>query len=153
MGKRVTLEDFARYRFLRREILRLGRQIVALRRRRGQIVSDSVTGSSPEPPYTQHSIRIVGLVDNADRIAEKERRLAAYEAEARTLGKRLAEFLRFVADEEVRETLELYYIDGLRYRDIPAALGLVGDGSTQIKAARKYVSKRQAVKPAPPCNF
>lgn len=143
MGKRVTLENFARYRFLRREILRLGRQIAALERRRGQVVSDSVTGSSPEPPYTQHSIRIVGLVDNAGRIAEKERRLAAYEAEARTLGKRLAEFLRSVADEEVRETLELYYIDGRKYREIPELLGLDGDGSVVIRKARKYLNKEE----------
>lgn len=143
MGKKVVLDDFVRYRSIKRECERLAQRIKALKQRQGERVVDKVRGSLTSFPYTQVDIKIVGTINNKQRIREMERRLAAGRAEARILLARLVEFLRTIPTEydEIRDTLEFYYIEGLRYGDIPEALGLEGDGSVQMRAARKYCGK------------
>lgn len=140
----VTINDFVRYRQLKQECARLSRQIVKLEESNGKQVTDKATGSLPYFPYTETHIRIVGLLHNTARINAKKDELAEMEAEALELLNRFKVFLPTVEDSEVRETLELYYIDGLSYRQIPPHLGLDGDGAVQMKKARKYM--RQFIK-------
>lgn len=140
----VTINDFVRYRKLKQECARLGRQITKLEESNGKQVADKATGSSQYFPYTERHIPIVGLLHNTARINAKKEQLAEMEAEAMELLHRFKEFLPTIEDSEIRETLELYYIDGLSYRQIPSHLGLEGDGAVQMKKARKYM--RQFIK-------
>lgn len=137
----VTINDFVRYRRLKQEHARLTRQIAKLEETNGREVTDKATGSLPYSPYTERHIPIVGLLHNTARINAKKDQLADMEAEMLELIKRFKEFLPTVEDNEVRETLELYYIDGLSYRQIPPHLGLEGDGAVQMKKARKYMRR------------
>lgn len=137
----VTINDFVRYRRLKQEHARLTRQIAKLEETNGREVTDKATGSLPYFPYTERHIPIVGLLHNTARINAKKDQLADMEAEMLELIKRFKEFLPTVEDNEVRETLELYYIDGLSYRQIPPHLGLEGDGAVQMKKARKYMRR------------
>lgn len=137
----VTINDFVRYRKLKQECARLGRQITKLEESNGKQVADKATGSSPYFPYTERHIPIVGLLHNTARINAKKDQLAEMEAEAKELLERLTDFLRTVDDQEVRETMELRYIDGLKYGQIAEHLGLEGDGSTQMKKVHRYMRK------------
>lgn len=140
----VTINDFVRYRQLKQECMRLSRQIAKLEESNGQRVKDKVIGSSLEFPYVSQSIPVIGLLHNTARINAKKDQLKELEAEAIRLLERFKVFLATIEDIEIRETLELYYIDGLSYRQIPPHLGLDGDGAVQMKKARKYM--RQFIK-------
>lgn len=135
----VTINDFVRYRQLKQECARLSRQIAKLEESNGKQVVDKARGSSPYFPYTETHIQIVGLLHNTARINAKKDQLAEMEAEAADLLERFKTFLPTVEDREVRETLELYYIDGLKYGQIPPHLGLEGDGSWLMQKARRYM--------------
>ena len=137
----VTINDFVRYRRLKQEHVRLTRQIAKLEETNGREVTDKATGSLPYFPYTERHIPIVGLLHNTARINAKKDQIADMEAEMLELLKRFKEFLPTVEDSEIRETLELYYIDGLSYRQIPPYLGLEGDGAVQMKKVRKYMRR------------
>lgn len=137
----VTINDFVRYRRLKQEHARLTRQIAKLEETNGREVTDKATGSLPYFPYTERHIQIVGLLHNTARINAKKDQLADMEAEMLELIKRFKEFLPTVEDSEIRETLELYYIDGLKYGEIAEHLGLEGDGSTQMKKVHRYMRK------------
>ncbi len=141
---KVTINDFVRYRQLSQEYARLSRQISKLEESNGRQVSDKATGSLPYFPYTERHIPVVGLLHNAARINAKKDQLAEMEAEMLELLERFKAFLPTIEDNEIRETLELYYIDGLSYRQIPPHLGLEGDGAVQMKKARRYM--RQFIK-------
>ena len=141
----VTINDFVRYRQLKKECTRLSRQISKLEESDGRQVSDKATGSLPYFPYTERHIPVVGLLHNAARINAKKDELTEMETEARKLLEHFRAFLPTVEDSEVRETLELYYIDGLSYRKIAEHLGLEGDGSTQMKKAHRYMRKVSAL--------
>ena len=141
---KVTINDFVRYRQLKQECTRLSRQIAKLEESNRKQVTDKARGSLPYFPYTERHIPIVGLLHNTARINAKKDELTEMEAEALDLLERFKVFLPTVEDSEVRETLELYYIDGLSYRQIPPHLGLDGDGAVQMKKARKYM--RQFIK-------
>ena len=137
----VTINDFVRYRRLKQEHARLTRQIAKLEETNGREGTDKATGSLPYFPYTERHIQIVGLLHNTARINAKKDQLADMEAEMLELIKRFKEFLPTVEDGEIRETLELYYIDGLKYGEIAEHLGLEGDGSTQMKKVHRYMRK------------
>ena len=144
MNLKVTINDFVRYRQLKQECARLSRQIAKLEESNRKQVTDKARGSLPYFPYTERYIPIVGLLHNTARINAKKDERAEMETEARKLLEHFRAFLPTVEDGEVRETLELYYIDGLSYRQIPPHLGLDGDGAVQMKKARKYM--RQFIK-------
>lgn len=141
---KVTINDFVRYRQLKQECTRLSRQIAKLEESNGRQVSDKATGSLPYFPYTKRHIPVVGLLHNAARISAKKDQLADIEAEMLELLRRFKEFLPMIKDSEIRETLELYYIDGISYRNIAGYLGLEGDGSTQMKKVHRYMRKVSA---------
>ena len=138
----VTINDFVRYRKLKQECARFGRQITKLEESNGKQVADKATGSSPYFPYTERHIPIVGLLHNTARINAKKDQLAEMEAEALELLERFRVFLPTVEDIEARETMELYYIDGLKYSEIAAHMGLEGDGSWLMRKVRTYMRSR-----------
>lgn len=138
----VTINDFVRYRKLKQEHARLTRQIAKLEEANGREVTDKATGSLPYFPYTERHIPIVGLLHNTARINAKKDQLAEMEAEMLELSGRFKAFLPTVEDIEVRETIELYYIDGLKYSEIAAHMGLEGDGSWLMRKVRAYMRSR-----------
>ena len=138
----VTINDFVRYRQLKQECTRLTRQIAKLEETNGREVTDKATGSLPYFPYTERHIPIVGLLHNTARINAKKDQLAEMEAEALELLERFRVFLPTVEDIEARETMELYYIDGLKYSEIAAHMGLEGDGSWLMRKVRTYMRSR-----------
>ena len=141
----VTINDFVRYRQLKQECARLSRQIAKLEESNGKQVTDKARGSLPYFPYTERHIPIVGLLHNTARINAKKDHLEDMDTAAAELLEKFKIFLPTVEDSEVRETLELYYIDGISYRKVAEHLGLEGDGSTQMKKAHRYMRKISAL--------
>jgi len=138
----VTINDFVRYRKLRAEAVKLARQIQKLEEHNHQERHDKVTGSSVYFPYTERHISIIGLLHNTARINAKKDELDEVENEIELLASKLYIFLKTVEDREIRETLELYYIDGLKYGQIAEYMGLEGDGSWLMQKARRYMRSK-----------
>lgn len=141
----VTINDFVRYRELKSKCERLERQIARLEEYPEKEATDRAKGSRPHHPYTEMRVPIVGLLHNTARINAKKDELAEMSAEAQKLLDGFKAFLPTIEDNEVRETLELYYIDGLSYRQIAAHLGMEGDGSTQMKKVHRHMRKVSAL--------
>lgn len=85
------------------------------------VVSDTVSGSSDEPPYAKHSIRVVGIDHarrerNAKAIRELERRCTEVE-----------DAMAEVTQGKLRLLLTLKYQDGLSWREVGAAVGKGAD--------------------------
>lgn len=108
--------SFKKIKYLKKEI-----DILERKRIRQETVLDSVTGSSPEPPYCAHMIKIEG-VDvsgylNANNLLEKK--LKALQDEL----KMLEEKLEVVDDFETKEILRMIYIFGLTQEEVAKELG------------------------------
>lgn len=139
----VTINDFVRYRELRTDCRKRARQIENLDHVGSQAAArEKVKGSLPYFPYTEQRVPVAGIVNNVARIAAKKDELNELLEQAAKLYERLAAFLPSVDNVEVRETLELYYIDGLTYNEVAEALGVDGDGSPQMQKAHKYMRER-----------
>lgn len=140
----VTINDFVRYRQLKKECTRLSRQISKLEESDGRQVSDKATGSLPYFPYTERHIPVVGLLHNAARINAKKDQLAEMMRDARELLKRLNDFLDTIPQDkkDIRDVLELYYIDCVpSYEKAVGCAGLTVDASSQMQKVRRYMRK------------
>jgi hypothetical protein len=141
----VTINDFVRYRDLKIECEKLARGIKHLEKMHETASRETVKGSLPYFPYTEKRYPVVGIIHNTARIQAKKDALAEKLKEGQRLLERLMEFLKTVDDDEIKETLELYYIDCISYRKIARCFGLSGDGSTQMKKVHRYMRKVSAL--------
>lgn len=85
------------------------------------LVSDVVRGSSTEPPYGEHSIRVTGVdrlrkARNQKMITELEHSVGVVDA-----------LIDNLQPGRLKTTLSLKYRDGLSWEDVGAALGMDGD--------------------------
>lgn len=145
----VTINDFVRYRELKAQCQKLARQVDYLECQHETATREKVKGSLPYFPYTEQNYSVVGIINNTAKIEAKRDTLDEMMAEGVKLLERLTGFLQMVDDEEVRETLELYYIDGLTYSQVAEALGLEGDGTGQMRSVHRYMRKRNGLLAVP----
>lgn len=120
------------------------RQIKRLKEDCGKRVTDKVKGSLSNYPYTQTTVKVAGIIRNEPLIAKKTSKLERMQTKSNDLLNSLCKYLKTIKDDEIRETLTLYYIDGVRYCDLAEYLGLEGDGSALMRKAKSYVEKRGA---------
>lgn len=117
------------------------RQIERLQADCGKHVTEKVKGSLPAYPYTQTTVKVTGIIRNEPLIAQKTAKLERMNERRNDLLNILVKYLKSIKDEEVREILTLYYIDGLRYCDLAEYMGLEGDGSPLMRKAKDYIKK------------
>lgn len=138
----VTINDFARYRRLRKEAEILTRQIERLEKENEKTVTDKAKGSLPYFPYTERHIPIIGLLHNTARINAIKDELAGLMNEAESLARKLKDFLDMIPKDkrDIRDVLELYYIDCVgSYEKAVECAGLDVDASAQIKKIRRFM--------------
>lgn len=135
MSIRKKLEQ---YRMLANEVVNLEKQIVALTTKR--ITSfDKVQTTDKDHPYITHSSDVIGFTANSDEIKEV---VAIYQQRKKEALNKLIEVERFIGsieDSEIRTIIELKYVKGIQWRDIPAMMGLEGMGTTQLQKLQRFM--------------
>lgn len=126
----MDAQRLKQYRALQREIKQLERQlrqIKASRSRPGRMVADTVQTSSPDWPYTEHTLRIRGwlpggMVDKdqikqlEDLLEDRKRRCVA-ELVA------LEGYISSITDSKTRQLLSLRYVEGLTLQEVAQEVG------------------------------
>ncbi len=113
----MNKEKLKRYRRLMSEVELLKRQ---LEKTEPEYVEDSVKGSSPYFPYTEHKVHIEGYdLDSYKRkVARLNRRIVKKMNELVEEKDCLIEFIYNIEDSEVRQIFIYKYIDGMVWREI-----------------------------------
>ena len=114
----MTNKELLQLKHLNKEIELLQKQIQDVETR---VAVDSVTGSFPEFPYTQHTIRIEGI----DEKYMEHRRNKLNRRLKKLLDKRdeLENYISSVSDSEMRMILTLRYADGLLWQQVALKIG------------------------------
>lgn len=141
----MTKVELEQLRDLRDEIRNLQLKIDNLKaRRRGEeIVSDKVTASSREWPYTQTSITIRGI--NIKPLTPHQKELlrdkqSIYEKrleECYALEVKISAYINSIEDSRTRRIFEHKYIDGLTWAEIGDRCNC--DRTTAAKTVREYL--------------
>lgn len=118
----ITLKDLNEYTLLRKEIADLKKRI----NQHESIVSDVVTGSSLEYPYTKHSISITGFsCCYSKRMYNKySRQIELRQQKA----EEIEDYISSIDDSLVRQIVRLRFIDGLSWT---AVAHRIGGGNTE----------------------
>lgn len=103
--------EFEQYRAMGIRIERLKMQL-----RKMECLKDTVKGSSAEYPYTQHTMTVSG------RNAAEETRIQQEIASLMTRREKVRHVINDVEDERMKLLLELKYLEGVRWKDIPALM-------------------------------
>lgn len=120
-------EMFKQYRHNRMLLERKRRQLSDMEQ-----LTDVVSGSSAEWPYTQHTVTVCG------RNAAEEQKVMAeihqMERECRTV----EEAMRKAPNSSVRLMLELKYVDGLSWEEVAQAMGEAVSDDAMRKRAEAF---------------
>lgn len=82
-------------------------------------IADTVKGSSPEFPYTAHTIQIGGISKRQEDAIRKVDRLRRERMEqAQVQLAEIEEFISSITDAKVRRMVTLRYVDGLTWRQV-----------------------------------
>lgn len=130
----MNKEGLKRYRKLLSEVELLKRQ---LEKTEPEYVEDSVNGSSPYFPYTQHKVHIEGYdLDSYKRkVARLNRRIVNKMNELVEEKDSLIEFIYSIEDSETRQIFIYKYIDGLYWHEIAAKMNY---SKTAIRDKHRY---------------
>lgn len=111
----VTPKDITEYSDLTAEIKEMEKEIA---RKEHEVLTDVVSGSSPDDPYTQHSISVHG-VSGADRLRSRLKRRVA------ELDERRAEIEAFVdgLPRSSQRRIVRMRMEGLSWGEITARMG------------------------------
>lgn len=120
-------EAFSDYRFKRMEIERL--------RSKDFMVSDMVTGSHEESPYTAHPIKVKGV--DAQQVKANKERVERLEAECANV----EAAINLIRSSKLAMVLRLRYQDGMLWNDVGRELDMSGD--TARKQAEAYIGSLQ----------
>lgn len=127
-------ERLKRYRKLMSEVDLLKRQ---LEKTEPEYVEDSVKGSSPYFPYTEHKVHIEGYdLDSYKRkVARLNKRIVRKMNELVEEKDSLIEFIYNIEDSETRQIFIYKYIDGLYWHEIAAKMNY---SKTAIRDKHRY---------------
>lgn len=123
----VTLKDLHEYTLLKKEVADLKKRL-----NQDDIVSDVVTGSYTEHPYTKHPVSITGI-----DCAYKKSRHDDYNKKISSLCKKISEiedWLSAVDDSLIRLIVRFKYFDGLSWTWVARKIG----GGHTSESIRQY---------------
>jgi DNA-binding transcriptional regulator YiaG len=130
----MTKFDLKKLKDLNKEILILQRQMINIEVKTN-IISDTVKGSSPRFPFTEHVIKVSG-VDVAGyerKVARIHKSLAKRIREALDKKAEILEYIEAVNDIEIRNILTLRYSECLTWEEIAGVLHM-----SERTVRRKY---------------
>lgn len=127
----MTKEKLKRYRRLLSELELLKRQLEKLE---PEFVSDSVSGSDSEFPYTNRKIHVEGYDLNSykRKVSRLNKRIINKMNELVEEKDSLIEFIYNLEDSEVRQIFIYKYLDGLTWKEIAAKMNY-GTSTVRLK--------------------
>lgn len=105
------------------------------RESKSSTVSDVVTGSMEDYPYTQHSITVYGVSNDALTL---DRKLTSKEKELERQRLKIEEFLDGVKDSKIRRIIRYKYIKNFTWKQIANRIGKRDEG-TPRKILEKFL--------------
>ena len=127
----MTKERLEQYESIKEEITELKAEID---RRKNMLLTDTVSGSSSDFPYTKHTITIKGLEYGIDLYSK---RLDAKIKELDEERLEVEKWLETVKDSRDRRIFRMYYIEGETFKYIASKLGWADEG-TPRKRIKEY---------------
>ena len=109
----ITQEDLKNLIHLKQEINQIQDRID--RYKPVEIVVDSVRGSSPVFPFTEHTIKIEGLEKKDETLTKYYRSLQEYKEKLETEERRIEKEIEKIPFSEIRQIIRLHYLEGLSY--------------------------------------
>ena len=117
----MTEEKMRQLKDLNMEIKDLQERICNMK---GDVVYDTVKGSSPKKPYAVHIIKIIGT---KDRAKEKQDLEIIWRKKLKILQlvkMQIEEYILTIPDSKTRQILSHKYIDNLTYKQIAEHMGI-----------------------------
>ena len=127
----MTKEKLKRYRRLLSELELLKRQLEKLE---PEFISDSVSGSDSEFPYTNHKMHVEGYDLNSykRKVSRLNKRIINKMNELVEEKESLIECIYNLEDSEVRQIFIYKYLDGLTWKEIAAKMNY-GTSTVRLK--------------------
>lgn len=132
----VTQEELKNLMHLKQEIKHLQAKIENYKP--AEVVIDSVKGSSPVFPYTEHTIKIQGLEQKEDKLSDYFRRLAEHREQLEKEESRIEEEIQKIPYSEIRMIIRYRYFEGLSYAQIMYKMGYGAPETPRMKLARFF---------------
>lgn len=121
----MSIEELRELKYLKKELIRLERQIGRLEEKEIPVVAGKVKGSSRDFPYIE--VRTSVLMDEPVT-ADAVEKLLKIKRDRRQLVDRkiieLEQFIKDIPDSLTRQIFELYFQDGKRQQDVAKLLHL-----------------------------
>jgi len=138
----ITLEDLEQHRYLLKEISYLSEKLENITDTHGQVVSDSVIGSSNQFPYQEIVIPIVGV--SPKHIGMYHKTKEELNKRITSIKKKVTEIEKFVESvprSDIRQIIELRYIQGLSWRNVSIKVYGVSAEDRARMAITRYFEK------------
>ena len=120
-------QKLERYKPLKRELLMIDKQISKLEERREElpVVVGKVQSSDHEFPYTERRVGVQMFEPKeADKIDREIVRKRARKRQIETEMEEVKEFIENMPEGEDRQVFELYYLEGMKQREVADIVGL-----------------------------
>ena len=136
MTKKKFKEGIKQYNDIVRGIKDLNRRIIKMRSESKDVI-DSVKGSSPTFPYTEHTCIVRGT-EQSQRLRRREKLLETKKKELEELRDRLEQFINIeIPNERIRQILQYRYIDGFSWVKIAFRM----EGKATEESVRKELER------------
>ncbi len=135
----MTEEKMRQLKDLNAEIRELGKKMYNMK---GDVVYDTVKGSSPKKPYAVHVIRVCGInYGNLERKKERIcREVKKKERELQILLKEIGDYIKSLDDSNLEQVLWHKFVDGFTNRETAEHMGV--SVSTVKRIYREWKNKQ-----------
>jgi DNA-directed RNA polymerase specialized sigma24 family protein len=117
----MTRQKLKQIRHLKREIELLQEQIVHLE---AEIVTDKVTGSDPDHPWTERHYIIKGLPgERNEKLLRLRDRLERRKSDLQDMRAEIFEWVEGIEDSLLRQVIILRHVNGLSWRQVAREIG------------------------------
>ena len=135
----MTEEKMRQLKDLNAEIRELGKKMYNMK---GDVVYDTVKGSSSKKPYAEHVIRVCGInYGNLERKKERiYREVKKKERELQILLKEIGDYIKSLDDSNLEQVLWHKFVDGFTNRETAEHMGV--SVSTVKRIYREWKNKQ-----------
>jgi hypothetical protein len=131
----MTRQDLKQLRYLKREIRLLQEQITAVE---SEIVTDKVTGSDPEHPWTDRAFIIRVLPgERNEKLLRLRERLERRMKDLQDMRAEIFEWVESIEDSLLRQIIILRHVNGLGWRQVAREIG----GGNTAESVRQLHSR------------
>jgi len=136
----MTRKQVDQYLALKREVSFLEDEIVRLRSRSGEMVTDVVSGSSSFYPYIQRTFVISGQsVKDLELLSRKAQRLQERKERVLKEAEAIDSFIDQVNDSQMRQILYMKYLQGMSWLQVARKFGGKNtEDGVRMKVARFF---------------